>query len=158
VFVTHDQVEAMAIADRVILLDEGRIVQDGTPQELYNEPASLFASEFMGSNNVIASKVHARDGGTVQIALAGTPLWGQARGGTAASQDATGVIRLEEVALADGPGDNRVPVRHETSIYLGGRFEHVFDANGVQIRAYSLQPVNGGPHWLHLPAERLWVF
>ena len=158
VFVTHDQVEAMAIADRIILLDQGRIVQDGTPQDLYNDPASLFASEFMGSNNAIASKVLARQDGMAQIALAGAPLWGQDRGGAAVGQDATGVIRLEEVVPADGPGENVVPVQHETSVYLGGRFEHVFDASGVQLRAYGLQPMASGAHWLHLPHDRLWVF
>ncbi|MBC7799434.1 MAG: ABC transporter ATP-binding protein [Gemmatimonadaceae bacterium] len=158
VFVTHDQVEAMAIADRIILLDQGRIVQDGTPQELYNDPASLFASEFMGSNNAIASKVLSRHGGSAQIALAGVPLWGQDRGGTAVGQDATGVIRTEEVELADGPGENRIPVQHETSVYLGGRFEHVFQSSGVQVRAYGLTPLQAGALWLHLPHGRLWVF
>ena len=51
IHVTHDQVEAMAIADRIILLDAGEIAQDGSPTELYNKPATRFAAEFMGSNN-----------------------------------------------------------------------------------------------------------
>src|SRR5206468_8028086 len=53
VCVTHDQVEALAIADRVLLLDRGKIEQEGTPQEMYGEPATLFSAEFMGSNNRI---------------------------------------------------------------------------------------------------------
>jgi iron(III) transport system ATP-binding protein len=158
VFVTHDQVEAMAIADRVVLLDQGRIVQEGSPQGLYNEPVSLFASEFMGSNNTLASKVLEKRDGAARIALAGVPLWGQDRAGHAVGQDATGVIRLEEVQLADGPGDNRVPVELETSIYLGGRFEHVFKAGDVQLRAFGHRPVSEGAHWLHMPADRLWIF
>ena len=158
VFVTHDQVEAMAIADRIILLDQGRIVQDGTPQELYNDPASLFASEFMGSNNALVSKVLARDGGAAQIELAGVPLWGQDRGGTPIGQEATGVIRLEEVVFAPGRGENCIPVEHDTSVYLGGRFEHVFHAGPVQLRAYGPTPMAAGAHWLHLPEPRLWIF
>ncbi len=49
--VTHDQIEAMAIADRITLLNGGVIEQEGTPTELYREPATLFAAEFMGNNN-----------------------------------------------------------------------------------------------------------
>src|SRR5499433_1548049 len=51
--VTHDQIEAMAIADRIMLLNGGVIEQQGTPTELYNRPSSLFAAEFMGSNNIL---------------------------------------------------------------------------------------------------------
>ena len=49
--VTHDQIEAMAIADRITLLNGGAIEQEGTPTELYQQPATLFAAEFMGNNN-----------------------------------------------------------------------------------------------------------
>src|SRR5262249_48627400 len=52
--VTHDQVEAMAIADRITLLNGGVIEQEGKPHELYNAPKTLFAAEFMGSNNRLA--------------------------------------------------------------------------------------------------------
>ena len=49
--VTHDQIEAMAIADRITLLNGGVIEQEGTPTELYKDPTTLFAAEFMGNNN-----------------------------------------------------------------------------------------------------------
>ena len=49
--VTHDQNEAMAISDRILLLNNGVIEQQGTPQEMYGSPRTLFAAEFMGSNN-----------------------------------------------------------------------------------------------------------
>ncbi|MFC3286074.1 ABC transporter ATP-binding protein [Litchfieldella rifensis] len=49
IYVTHDQVEAMSMGDRVLLIQDGRIVQDGTPSELYNRPASAFAASFIGS-------------------------------------------------------------------------------------------------------------
>jgi len=57
IHVTHDQVEAMAIADRIVLLDAGLIAQEGPPTALYNEPATLFAAEFMGSNNRLDGKL-----------------------------------------------------------------------------------------------------
>ncbi len=57
--VTHDQNEAMAISDRILLLNNGVIEQQGTPQEMYGNPATLFAAEFMGSNNRLHGKVTA---------------------------------------------------------------------------------------------------
>src|SRR5215813_13032276 len=57
IHVTHDQVEAMAIADKIVLLDAGVIAQEGSPTTLYNEPTTLFTAEFMGSNNRIDAKL-----------------------------------------------------------------------------------------------------
>jgi iron(III) transport system ATP-binding protein len=61
--VTHDQNEAMAISDRILLLNNGVIEQQGTPQEMYGNPATLFAAEFMGSNNRLHGKVMALENG-----------------------------------------------------------------------------------------------
>ncbi|CAO3418475.1 ABC transporter ATP-binding protein [Azospirillum doebereinerae] len=157
VFVTHDQVEAMAIADRVVLLDGGRIVQAGTPEQLYTEPVSLFASEFMGTNNLVKSRVQDKRGGYVQIDLSGFPLWGKDRAGKAVSEDATGVIRLEQVSIADGEGENRIRAELETSLYLGSQWEHVFRCGDQTLRTFG-RALPPGPHWLHLPPEQLWVF
>jgi spermidine/putrescine transport system ATP-binding protein len=60
VFVTHDQEEAMALADRILILNEGRIEQLGTPEEIYRKPASLFAADFIGESNILRGK---KDGG-----------------------------------------------------------------------------------------------
>jgi spermidine/putrescine ABC transporter ATP-binding subunit len=60
VFVTHDQEEAMALADRILILNEGRIEQIGTPEEIYRKPASLFAADFIGESNILRGK---KDGG-----------------------------------------------------------------------------------------------
>jgi len=60
VFVTHDQEEAMALADRILILNEGRIEQLGTPEEIYRKPATLFAADFIGESNILRGK---KDGG-----------------------------------------------------------------------------------------------
>ena len=61
VFVTHDQEEAMALADRIVILNEGRIEQIGTPEEIYRQPASLFAADFIGESNILRGS---KDGDT----------------------------------------------------------------------------------------------
>ena len=60
VFVTHDQEEAMALADRILILNEGRIEQIGTPEEIYRRPASLFAADFIGESNILRGNVTGR--------------------------------------------------------------------------------------------------
>ncbi|RIY37968.1 putrescine/spermidine ABC transporter ATP-binding protein [Psittacicella hinzii] len=57
IFVTHDQEEALTMSDRIIVMNKGKIVQDGTPREIYEEPANLFVAEFIGEINVFDAKV-----------------------------------------------------------------------------------------------------
>jgi putative spermidine/putrescine transport system ATP-binding protein len=63
IFVTHDQGEALSMADRVAIFNEGRIVQVGTPEEIYERPAHRFVADFVGSSNVVAPDIAARLGG-----------------------------------------------------------------------------------------------
>ena len=71
-FVTHDQVEALSLADRVAVMDQGRIVQEGAPADIYERPKSLFVAQFLGAANVLTGRVEERDcQGRVRIALDG---------------------------------------------------------------------------------------
>ena len=63
VFVTHDQGEALSMADRVAVFNEGRIAQVGTPPEIYERPRTRFVADFVGSSNVLPPEVAARFGG-----------------------------------------------------------------------------------------------
>ena len=56
IYVTHDQAEAMVMSDRIILMNRGRIVQESSPRELYDRPASRFAAEFVGSANLLEAE------------------------------------------------------------------------------------------------------
>ena len=69
VFVTHDQAESMALADRIIVMNKGRIEQIGSPTEIYERPHSRFVSEFVGSINVLAAEVVALDPISTMIML-----------------------------------------------------------------------------------------
>src|SRR6185503_519220 len=108
IHVTHDQVEAMAIADRIVLLDAGLIAQEGPPTALYNEPSKLFSAEFMGSNNRLEGKLVENSGGRATIEVMGERLTGLSRTKAAAGEKATGVIRIERVHCASSPGANRL--------------------------------------------------
>jgi iron(III) transport system ATP-binding protein len=156
--VTHDQAEALAMSDRILLLNEGRIEQEGTPEQLYSHPATLFAADFMGSNNRLPARVAEVRDGVALLEGEGWRLWGSARPGVSAGRDAVAMIRLERVRVADGPGDNRVEARLTTSMYLGDKWEHVLHVGGARLRAYGERPLAEGMHWLDLPRPDLWVF
>lgn len=72
VFVTHDQDEAMSMSDRIVVMDKGRIQQCGTPQEVYDHPASRFVAEFIGPSNKIDARLAAHDGSRLRLAIAGS--------------------------------------------------------------------------------------
>ena len=79
--VTHDQNEAMAMSDRILLLNNGIIEQQGTPQEMYGTPKTLFTADFMGSNNRIEGKISEVRDGAALLSGSGWSLWGESRGG-----------------------------------------------------------------------------
>ena len=112
-FVTHDQVEALSLADRVAVMDQGRIVQEGAPADIYERPKSLFVARFLGAANVLAGRVEERDcQGRVRIALDGgghrLTLVAEHRPGARVDV----VLRPEDLMLsALAPRTNATPLR-----------------------------------------------
>jgi iron(III) transport system ATP-binding protein len=158
--VTHDQGEAMAISDSILLLNNGKIEQQGTPQSMYQTPDSLFTAEFMGSNNRLAGKVLQRNGERVTFNLDGRTVAGSARGSNVGA-DITAMIRLEQVRISQVESTNAIQLPLSTCMYLGDRWECLFHRGGVTesgMRAYSPHRLAAGEYWLHLPEESLWVF
>jgi iron(III) transport system ATP-binding protein len=158
IFVTHDQVEAMAIADRIMLLKDGAMVHDGTPEQLYSAPQSLFAADFMGINNSFEARISAIRRDQARLDVGGFALWGANKAARAAGENATAVIRTERVRIADGNDENMVAADLVTSAYLGGRWEHVFRVAGRRIRAVTEATLQPGSYKLTLPEDSLWIF
>ena len=158
--VTHDQNEAMAISDRILLLNNGAIEQQGTPQEMYGNPATLFAAEFMGSNNRLHGKVTALEDGRARVEGASWALWGRAGEGVSVGQPATAVIRVERLRLDCSPQDNSLELPLLTSMYLGDRWEYLFRTEGddFAIRAYGTALRDAEHCHLTLPADDVWIF
>jgi iron(III) transport system ATP-binding protein len=147
------------MSDRILLLNNGVIEQQGTPQELYGQPQTLFVADFMGSNNRVEGKILERRGSAALLAGDGWQLWGQARGvAAAANTAATGMIRLERVRLAEGGGDNVVRLPLVTSMFLGDRWEYLFHHGDLRLRAYGARALPPGEQWLEIAAESFWIF
>jgi putrescine transport system ATP-binding protein len=99
--VTHDQEEAMAVADRIAVMEHGRIVQMGTPAEIYEQPATRYVAEFIGDVNLIEAKVSGRDdrGLLLQSEMIATPLRASADESVASGTGVTIALRPEKVRI-----------------------------------------------------------
>ncbi|WP_258084045.1 ABC transporter ATP-binding protein [Thermococcus thermotolerans] len=104
IYVTHDQEEAMAISDRIAVMNVGTVEQVGTPREIYESPRTEFVASFMGKTNVIPAKVVERDGDKVTVEFEGIRLDGLYY--TEKSDDVVIVIRPERIKLK--PVENAV--------------------------------------------------
>jgi iron(III) transport system ATP-binding protein len=102
VYVTHDQEEALAISDRVIVMNAGRIEQIGTPQEIYDRPCSRFVADFVGSANLIVGRADTAADGSARFTTAdGTQLRVSAAGQVSGRED-TAALRASYIHLAAG--------------------------------------------------------
>jgi len=110
VFVTHDQEEALEVSDRVVIMNEGRVEQSGTPEEVYERPATPFVYGFLGDVNLFHGRI---DRGLVKVGaseLEAPPEWADAR-----DQDAVAYVRTYDVELtpsSNGRSSIEATVRH----------------------------------------------
>jgi ABC-type Fe3+/spermidine/putrescine transport system ATPase subunit len=137
VYVTHDQAEAMVMSDRIILMQNGRIVQEATPRELYERPSCRFSAEFVGNANLLPARLEGRsEGGYALVAVDGSLRLRAAVAGDAAPAAPLLCIRPENVQLADSADDeNAFAATVERVSYLGGVLSCEMRAGTVVLRA-----------------------
>ena len=121
VYITHDQREAMALADRIAVMDRGRVLQLATPSQLYREPADATVASFIGAGMVVPVRVEAVDvAGTCRVDVLGMPMRMRCATGTRPGA-ARACLRAQDLALA-APGAPALAARIERAIYQGGHF------------------------------------
>ncbi len=154
IYVTHDQEEALALADTVVLMDQGRIVQTGTPQEIYLRPRTAFAAEFLGVSNQLEAEAA---GGRLVVAGQVIPYSGPVRG------KATVIFRASDIQMEDPS----VPLREgtvgltgvlEESLFLGAHYRHYIRLADAVVMADSPDPRPPGPVRLTLPVDKVQVY
>jgi iron(III) transport system ATP-binding protein len=126
-YVTHDQKEALATADRIAVMNQGRVMQVGTPRELYDRPKSAFIAEFIGHTNLMPGRIVSRDGGHVRLDTPAGELDASADGlSSELKQDVTVSIRPDRLRIAGtgGVGTNRLVAQALESSFLGESSEH----------------------------------
>ena len=143
IYVTHDQEEALSLADRIVVIREGVIRQVGTPAELYASPAHLDVADFMGFRNRVPGKVIARDGDLVTLDVGdGARLIGHARDGV--RDGAVGIAMARPDDLAPTDAASGIPATIETIEYRGREYHGLArTAGGLEVffSAPSAHPV-----------------
>jgi iron(III) transport system ATP-binding protein len=118
-YVTHDQSEALAVSDQIIVMERGRIAQQGTPQQLYRQPASHFLADFIGDANLVEGEV-VHDGGALLFRAAGVSLPVRTEG--LAAGPATLALRPHRLRLV-APDASRLVGNCKRCDYLGSHNE-----------------------------------
>jgi spermidine/putrescine transport system ATP-binding protein len=165
-YVTHDQEEALTMSDRLAVMNGGHIEQVGAPQDVYEDPETLYVADFLGVSNLMEATIVSSGTSACQVALDGYEL--QTRG---TDRDVTGeakiVIRPERVELEEHgspSGPNRIPGMVERVVYVGSAIQVIVrGATGESLQAL-VQNTGGGipyeqgtPVQLHLPVDALRV-
>ncbi len=147
IYVTHDQEEALTMSDRLAVMDQGRVEQVGTPDEVYEEPRTAYVADFLGVANLLDADCTREQGqGTVQLGAFRLAA-------TAGDQSCTGpvkvVIRPERVRVAEGDpvGDNAMPAMVERLVYVGPTTQvHLRLPHGAPLQA-MIANHDGRPDW-----------
>jgi putative spermidine/putrescine transport system ATP-binding protein len=125
ILVTHDQDEAMSVADRIAVMNMGKVEQFDSPVAIYDSPRTLFVNGFIGTTNLLGGKIAAIDGGTATVTLdAGATLQLPAPDGLAAQSDVLLSVRPEQLTLSAVPGPALWRIEPGLSLPLGGELIH----------------------------------
>jgi iron(III) transport system ATP-binding protein len=138
-YVTHDQVEALAMSNRVAVVRAGRIEQVGRPREIYERPATRFVAGFIGTANFLDGTVRAREPGQAYlVATAAGELYVGSEADHAVGATVTVAVRPERVALEKGHTPSPRPGSWNGTVtaraFLGEAVDHVVDVSGVDVK------------------------
>jgi spermidine/putrescine transport system ATP-binding protein len=151
VYVTHDQEEALTMSDRIAVMSQGRVEQLGSPEALYERPASRFVADFIGTTNLIGGSVESIDGTTATVRLSsGETCRVESAEGLAVGRTVELSIRPEAVELkasnGSTPGPSPIAGHVEQVAYLGSSVQYVVrSAGGLTITAVA---PTASPRWV----------
>ncbi len=166
VLVTHDQVEALVLSDRVAVMRDGRVEQVGTPLDLYEEPATPFVRDFIGQTTTIAARIEGTAGGggiKVEIAENGGSLIARRsrleQSGRA--QAVLACVRPERITVRPASGalqENEVKAIVKSLLYHGERYQCWLALGGTEVMVFAPREAwvrEGMAVYLHIPGEAL---
>ncbi len=148
-YVTHDQKEALSMADRVAIMSCGRVVQVGTPQELYRRPATRFVAEFLGETNIMPAEVVSVSDGLAELKTGAGMVRSANPGDVKTGEKVLLSIRPESWRLGEArAGESTLKGRRVASTYLGEMLQETVELPGLakdhaRVSAYQVNPATG---------------
>jgi iron(III) transport system ATP-binding protein len=147
IYVTHDQKEALSVADRIAILNRGRLAQVGTPGDLYDRPQSSFVADFIGSTNLLAGRIIERNGEYVRVQTGAGVI--TASGIAPPNDDVIVSIRPEQMRIgssqASSSAVNRFVGKPIENTFLGEASEHVLMVGDQRLKIVSTPPILRAP-------------
>jgi iron(III) transport system ATP-binding protein len=158
VFVTHDQDEALSMSDRILVMNEGRILQNGAPQEIYHRPAHRFVAGFVGQCNLLTGQLDGLDSTHPRLTIPGAPAPLTLPPTFTGAGAATVAIRPETIAVV--PVVNRQPyncwaAEIHAAEFLGDHYLYRVTAGSVDLVVSAADPPPSGPIAVCLPPDAL---
>jgi iron(III) transport system ATP-binding protein len=161
VYVTHDQIEALSLADRVAVMGGGSIQQLGTPREIYAEPSSRYVANFIGTTNELEGTVDAAKGeGHVLVRTELGDVEAIAGHGVGVGDAVVLSCRPEDCLLSSARPDapNVWQATISTSMFMGSHTEYLTSVGGFECKVWSRSNTDlahGAQFWLHLPVDEV---
>ena len=154
VFVTHDQDEALSMSDRILVMNGGRILREGTPEEVYRQPRMRFVAEFLGQCNFLTGAVGTGPDGDAVLTTAefseAIAVQGRHDG-----PSGTVAVRPEDIEIISGVQHDLPGAGTEASVlhasYLGDHYHYRVAVGAMQLSVHSQRPLAQGPVRLRIP-------
>ena len=139
IYVTHDQSEAMALSDEIIIMEKGVVAQIGTPEEIYYHPASEFVADFIGEANFLRGKLSDKQGDSGIVTVEGTPVDVVGVAGHPAGKDCTLVLRPESAVLSE---KGQLPCKVIVSCFMGSYQNYHVMVGNTLVKITDFNPKN----------------
>ena len=139
IYVTHDQSEAMALSDNIIIMNKGVVAQMGSPQEIYYHPVNEFVADFIGEANFLKGKMTAKNGDLATLDIEGSPLQVEANDKMQVGNEYTLVLRPEAATLADEGG---LPCEVVLSCFMGSYQNYHVKVGNTLVKLEEHNPKN----------------
>ena len=139
IYVTHDQSEAMALSDNIIIMNKGVVAQMGTPQEIYYHPNSEFVADFIGEANFLKGRLESLSGGRAVFTVEGNRLEVKGQPGLETGKDYTLVLRPESAMLAEEGG---LPCKVSLSCFMGSYHNYQVMVGNTLVKLTESNPKN----------------
>ena len=140
IYVTHDQEEALAISDKVIVMNNAVIAQEGSPKDLYNNPKNKFVANFIGDANVVSAEIESKEGNSYKLRLAEMQI--NITSEHILSGKVYVALRPEKINIQNNKIENSIKAKVTNSSFVGNSYQYIVNSNIGKIYVVSNDTIN----------------